>query len=90
MILSIPAVREPDMTTAQLETLRSEALALSEPERAKLASDLVASLDGPKDSNLSEAWGIEICRSINEIEKDPSLLLEASEVLARARTRIRA
>ena len=90
MILSIPAVSEPDMTTAQLETLRSEALALSEPERAKLASDLVASLDGPKDSNLSEAWGIEICRRINEIEKDPSLLLEASEVLARARTRIRA
>ena len=89
MILSIPAVREPDMTTAQLETLRSEALALSEPERAKLASDLVASLDGPKDSNLSEAWDIEICRRINEIEKDPSLLLEASEVLARARTRIR-
>lgn len=78
------------MTTAQLETLRSEALALSEPERAKLASDLVASLDGPKDSNLSEAWDIEICRRINEIEKDPSLLLEASEVLARARTRIRA
>ncbi|MCB1706557.1 MAG: addiction module protein [Halioglobus sp.] len=77
------------MTTAQLETLRSEALALSEPERAKLASDLVASLDGPKDSNLSEAWDIEICRRINEIEKDPSLLLEASEVLARARTRIR-
>ena len=77
------------MTTAQLETLRSEALALSEPERAKLAGDLVASLDGPKDSNLSEAWDIEICRRINEIEEDPSLLLEASEVLARARTRIR-
>lgn len=76
------------MTTAQLETLRSEALALSEAERAKLASDLVASLDGPKDSNLSGAWDIEICRRINEIEKDPSLLLEASEVLARARTRI--
>lgn len=76
------------MTTAQLETLRSEALALSEAERAKLASDLVASLDGPKDSNLSRAWDIEICRRINEIEKDPSLLLEASEVLARARTRI--
>jgi len=76
------------MTTAQLETLRPEALALSAAERAKLASDLVASLDGPKDSNLSGAWDIEICRRINEIEKDPSLLLEASEVLARARARI--
>lgn len=76
------------MTSAQLETLRSEALALSEAERAKLASDLVASLDGPTDSNLSGAWDVEICRRINEIEQDPSLLLEASEVLARARSRI--
>ncbi len=77
------------MTTAQLETLRSEALALSEAERATLASDLVASLDGPKDSNLSEAWDIEICRRINEIENNPGLLLEADAVLARAKARIR-
>jgi len=76
------------MTTAQLEILRSEALALSEAERAKLASDLVASLDGPKDSNLSEAWDVEICRRINEIERDPTLLLEPGEVLARAKARI--
>jgi putative addiction module component (TIGR02574 family) len=77
------------MTTAQLETLRSEALALSEAERAKLASDLVASLDGPEDSNLSEAWDVETCRRINEIENNPGLLLEADEVLARAKARIR-
>ena len=89
MIESIPAVMEVDMTTAQLETLRSEALALSQAERAKLASDLVASLDGPADSNLSKAWDVEICRRINEIEKDPDLLLEVDEVLARANARIR-
>ena len=89
MIESIPAVMEVDMTTAQLETLRSEALALSQAERAKLASDLVASLDGPADSNLSKAWDVEICRRINEIEKDTDLLLEVDEVLARANARIR-
>jgi len=77
------------MATARLETLRSEALALSEAERAKLASDLMASLDGPKDSNLSAAWDTEICRRINEIEKDPGLLLEISAVLERAKARIR-
>ena len=77
---------EVDMTTAQLETLRFEAL--SEAERAELASDLVASLDGPADSNLSEAWDVEICRRINEIEKNPNLLLEANEVLARAKARM--
>ena len=89
MIESIPAVMEVDMTTAQLETLRSEALALSEAERAELASDLVASLDGPADSNLSKAWDLEICRRINEIEANPDLLLEADKVLARAKARIR-
>ena len=77
------------MTAAQLETLRSEAPALSKAERAKLASDLVASLDGPKNSNLSQAWDVAICPRINEIEKDPGLLLEADDVLARAKARIR-
>ena len=77
------------MTTAQLETLRSKALALSEAERAKLARDLVASLDGPADPNLSEAWDVEVCRRINEIESNPDLLLEVNEVLARAKARIR-
>lgn len=77
------------MTTAQLETLRSEALALSEAERARLASDLVASLDGPSDSGLSDAWDVEICRRINEIEANPDLTLDADRVLAMARSRIR-
>jgi len=77
------------MTTAQLESLRAKALALPEMERAELATDLVASLDGPADPNPSEAWDLEICRRINEIEKNPDLLLEADEVLARAKARIR-
>jgi len=79
------------MTTPQLEILRSKVMALSEAERAELASDLVASLDGPAESNseLSEAWDIEICRRINEIELNPDLLLEPTDVLARARSRLR-
>ena len=77
------------MTTAQLETLRSEALTLSDTDRARLASDLVASLDGPADPSLSDAWDVEICRRINEIEANPSLTLEADEVLALAKSRIR-
>jgi len=76
------------MMTAQLETLRTKAMALSDAERAKLASDLVASLDGPVDSDSAQAWGIEICRRINEIEADPTSLLETTDVLARARARI--
>lgn len=77
------------MATVQLETLRAKALALPEIERAQLASDLVASLDGPADPDLSAAWDVEFCRRINEIEKAPDLLLEAEDVLARAKTRLR-
>jgi len=77
------------MTTAQLDSVRSEALALTDSERARLASDLVASLDGPADPGLAEAWDVEICKRINEIEMNPSLTLEPEEVLARARRRIR-
>ena len=76
------------MGKAELENLKNAALALSEKERAALALDLVASLDGPSDSDLGEAWNIEICRRINEIEKDSTLLLDPEEVLTRARARI--
>ena len=76
------------MTTAQLETVRTEALALSETERARLASDLVASLDGPADPGLANAWDLEICKRINEIEADPSLTLDPELVLAQARQRL--
>ncbi len=77
------------MASAQLETLRIEALALSEEERAKLASDLVASLDGPPDAGLADAWDVEICRRINEIETIPDSPLNPQDVLDRVRARIR-
>jgi len=77
------------MTTAELEALRAEALALTEAERARLASDLVASLDGPADENLAAAWDVEVCRRINEMEANPALTLEPELVLAEARQRIR-
>jgi putative addiction module component (TIGR02574 family) len=88
MICSIVAAEVTEMTTAQLETVRNEALALSETERARLASDLVASLDGPADPDLADAWDLEICRRINEIEANPAMTLEPEQVLAQARQRI--
>lgn len=78
---------ETDMNAADLEALRHAALTLPEKERAKLAGDLVASLDGPEDRSAAEAWDIEICRRINEIESGSAELLDVEEVLSRARTR---
>lgn len=77
------------MNTAQLETITNEAMTLSEKERAKLAHDLVASLDGMAEISVSEAWDAEICRRINEIESGKIKSLDVSEVLERARARLR-
>lgn len=76
------------MSTAELEALKHAALSLTEQERAKLASELMTSLDGPVEGNVAEAWDIEICRRINEIESGKATLLDLDEVLARARSRI--
>jgi putative addiction module component (TIGR02574 family) len=70
------------------EALRDAALALSEAERAKLARDLIASLDGPADDDVTEAWDIELCRRINEVEIGKAQLLDVEDVLARIRARI--
>ena len=80
---------EPEMTTAQIDNLRAEAMTLTEAERAQLASELVASLDGPADGGLEKAWDVEICRRINEIEAGKAPVLDAGDVLAGARVRIR-
>lgn len=76
------------MNSAELDSVRSAALELAEAERAQLASDLVASLDGPADADAAAAWDTEICRRINEINSDTATLVDADEVLARARARI--
>lgn len=79
---------EANINTAKLETLRDAAMTLPEQERAKLASDLVASLYGLADDEVAQAWDIEICRRINEIEKGEAQLLDVNEVLARVRARL--
>lgn len=77
------------MSVVQTETIASAAMTLPERERAKLARDLVASLDGPVDTRAAEAWDVEICRRIHDIESGKAELLDVDEVLTRARSRIR-
>ena len=77
------------MSVQELDAARKIALSLSEHDRAALASELVASLDGPKDPDVAVAWDIEICRRINEIEAGTATLLDPDEVLARARARLK-
>lgn len=68
------------MGTAQLENITSVAMTLPEKERAKLAHDLVASLDGPADISIAEAW---------DIESGKTELIDADEAISHARARIK-
>jgi len=76
------------MATRELSVLREDALALSEAERARLAHDLVASLDGPAEHDVADAWDNEIVCRINEIDSGNATLLDASEVISDIRKRI--
>jgi putative addiction module component (TIGR02574 family) len=76
------------MSLPELDTLRVNALALPELERAALARELVASLDGPSEPDVSAAWDIELCRRINEIESGEANLLDLDNVMRKARSQL--
>ena len=78
-----------EISSPKLNAVRSEALSLTETERAQLVSDLLASLDGPADSDLAMAWDVELCRRINELEANPALVIKLEQVLAQARKRLK-
>jgi len=68
------------------DTILDTALALPPNERAWLASELIASLDESKDSDVEAAWAVEIERRIAEVESGEAETTSWEE----ARTRIRA
>ena len=55
------------MAAPTLEKVRTEALRLSDGERAELAHCLVVSLDGAADADAESAWDAEILRRLGEI-----------------------
>ena len=64
-----------DMTKAT-KTVLASALRLSDTERAELAAEVLASLDGPADADAEMAWAQEIQRRITAID-DGSIELES-------------
>ena len=76
------------MGSSTLEKVRAEALNLSESERADLAHNLVASLDGPADSDVEKAWDAEILRRLSEVESGTVNLIDREEFRRRMRARM--
>ena len=69
------------------EELFSHALALPAAERARLAHELLRSLDESEEAGAAEAWLVEIERRAREIQTGTVAPVEWSEVRARLRSR---
>lgn len=65
--------------------LLREALELPIDERAKLAAEIIESLDGPFDEDAEQAWDAEIDRRLAEIADGTAKKIPWSEVRLRLR-----
>jgi putative addiction module component (TIGR02574 family) len=64
------------------------ALQLSPTERAALAHDLLASLDGAADVDAPDAWESEISRRLDDLQSGKSQTVDADEALRRIDARL--
>jgi putative addiction module component (TIGR02574 family) len=76
------------MNNPVLARVRSEALGLTDEERAELAHDLVASLDGSADTNAAQEWDVEVSRRLDEIDSRTATLIDREEFSRRLRERL--
>lgn len=76
------------MTVETLDNLRLQISTLSQPERARLARELIMGLDGPDDDSVEQAWGDEIERRISCVKDGTAKLLTRNEFRQRMRGRI--
>lgn len=75
------------MTKAAQELL-ADALRLDTTERAKLAAELLASLDGEPEEDVEAAWAEEVERRMDEIESGAVKLVPWEDVKRRVEKEI--
>jgi hypothetical protein len=68
-----------------IDEIKTEALKLNPASRARLARDLLASLDTLSAADLEQLWLDEAVRRDDELDQGTARLQPADEVLARAR-----
>ncbi len=71
--------------SSRAQDARGAALALPLDERAKLAADLLASLDGEPDDDVEAAWAAEIERRAHRVRSEGSSGREWNEIVAELR-----
>jgi putative addiction module component (TIGR02574 family) len=75
--------------TTLVDELSARAKTLSVQDRARLAEELLASLDQEPDSEVDAAWDREIQRRVAEVESGTVALASSEDVHAEARRLIR-
>jgi putative addiction module component (TIGR02574 family) len=65
-----------------VEEISQRARALSAEDRARLADELLASLEEPAQADAEAAWDKEISRRVEEIKSGKAKLIPADEVFA--------
>ncbi|MCP4255796.1 MAG: addiction module protein [Candidatus Scalindua sp.] len=70
-----------------LDEMRNDLLSLPVNDRARLAHDLIKSLDENIDSCVDNAWEAEICRRVQEIKDGTAKGKPAEEVLSEIRAK---
>ncbi|MBZ0160072.1 addiction module protein [Candidatus Methylomirabilis sp.] len=70
-----------------VDELREEALRLNPAARARLARELLASLDALSEAEIEKLWIDEAIRRDEELDSGAARAYPADEVLARARAR---
>lgn len=68
-----------------LSELSKQAKTLPPEERAQLAEELLASLQGWQSIEIETAWDSEILRRLDEVERGVAILIPAEDVFAEAR-----
>ena len=76
------------MTEAAVR-LRETLLTLPEEDRAWLAAELAASLDGPPDADAAEGWDEEVQRRIADVKAGKAKLVSWAEVSERLEGRLK-
>ena len=75
--------------TVSFGVVRTSAMHLPETQRAELACELIASLDGAADPDAKELWDAEVLRRLNEVEGGSAALLSRGEFSDRIASRLR-
>lgn len=72
------------------KSIIASALRLPREERARVAREIIASLDDPADQNVEAAWLAEVERRLDEVERGTAELVPWDTVRQRVEERLRA